>query len=672
MNTRDAAVTQSSPPPSNHLSPDSIELGAFGGSLVPSQTQNGVNYRLEYVIGEGTASVAFFGMRLGPEGETPVVLKVTRPSFLSRMGEAAMMMIRKEAVALGRLNERVPTTPFVVRLLDSGSVAAPTRSGNFEVPWNAVEYVHGGVEGTALHERVDSSLQVSGYAFDLRRAAHFVHCVSEGLEAIHAVSVIHRDISPGNVLCCGADANEVFKIADFGIARPVGLGQTFGENAALGTPGYAAPEQLFPGESQIGPWTDVFSFACLVYLALTGEDYFQIDGPVEAIIASREPARRRLTDTAGLCPELKAQPDACAAIDQLLARATSNEIQARPQSARELAALLSPHLEEAPMSHAGGRRFQSLMLLSRQAEAPSWSWTLRQRPQVGFIAREVSWDGDGRCLALTTSGLWFWTGSEWQMAPTHGLDASRLRFVSRQAAGRWLLGGEEGLLCTYDASGARKFGEQSRKTVFERAHGDPNDIAVVAGSRDDSPALLFCVIAGRWLKPAALPKAANITALARVADEEWLVTGRDVQGEGFVARYRPLMWESARIQCPKVRAYLGAAGHPVLGVGLAVGAAGTAVTLRGELIEQETLDASADFSVTALDSVGGAWTASRGALWYRAHTPGAGWVRTWGDNSLQTPFVSLLAHEGQVVAMTVDGAVLEGRRTLEGRREQRR
>ncbi|MCA9640818.1 MAG: hypothetical protein KC492_08980, partial [Myxococcales bacterium] len=141
---------------------------------------------------------------------------------------------------------------------------------------------------------------------------------------------------------------------------------------------------------------------------------------------------------------------------------------------------------------------------------------------------------------------------------------------------------------------------------------------------------------------------------------------------GFVARYRPLMWESARIQCPKVRAYLGAAGHPVLGVGLAVGAAGTAVTLRGELIEQETLDASADFSVTALDSVGGAWTASRGALWYRAHTPGAGWVRTWGDNSLQTPFVSLLAHEGQVVAMTVDGAVLEGRRTLEGRREQRR
>ncbi|MGE3675107.1 MAG: hypothetical protein AB7K71_35895, partial [Polyangiaceae bacterium] len=191
----------STPPPSNHLSPDSIELGAFGGSLVASQTQSGVNYRLEYVIGEGTASVAFFGMRVGPEGETPVVLKVTRPSFLSRMGEAAMMMIRKEAVALGRLNERVPATPFVVRLLDSGSVPVPTRRGKFEVPWNAVEYVHGGVEGTALHERVDSSLQVSGYAFDLKRAAHFVHCVSEGLEAIHAVNVVHRDISPGNVLC---------------------------------------------------------------------------------------------------------------------------------------------------------------------------------------------------------------------------------------------------------------------------------------------------------------------------------------------------------------------------------------------------------------------------------------------------------------------------------------
>src|SRR5690606_14117315 len=165
-----------------------------------------------------------------------------------------------------------------------------------------------------------------------------------------------------------------------------------------------------------------------------------------------------------------------------------------PQSARELANLLAPHLEEAPLSHAGGRRMQALMILSRSTLAPVWHWQLRQRPQPGFIARNVAWDGDGRCLALTTSGLWFWTGSEWQMAPVHGLDASKLLFVSGQAAGRWLLGGEEGLLCSYDATGVQRFGVQTRTTVFERADGDPNDLAVVVGTREGNPPLLFCVI----------------------------------------------------------------------------------------------------------------------------------------------------------------------------------
>jgi len=657
-------VTDSSHPPDRRstTSSASVELAGFAGSLVPSQTQAGVSYRLEYVIGEGTASVAFFGTRIGPAGETPVVLKITRPSFLATMGDAALMMIRKEAVALGRLNERVPPTPFVVRLLDSGSVRAPGATPQVEIPWNAVEYVHGGVEGTALHERLDSALQISGYALDLRRAANLLRCLSQGLEAIHAVNVIHRDISPGNVLCCGADQTEVFKIADFGIARPLGLGETFGTQAALGTPGYAAPEQLFPGEARVGPWTDVFSLAALIYLGLTGEDYFQVTGPVEAIVAIQEPARRSLLDAKGLCPELRAAPDACVAIDRVLARATSCEPNARPQSARELAALIAPHLEEAPLSRAGGRRLQSLMILSQQTATPTWHWQLRQRPQPGFIARNVAWDGDGRCLALTTSGLWFWTGSEWQMAPVHGLDAAKLRFVSRQTAGRWLLGGEDGLLCSYDASGVQHFGGQTGTTVFERADGDPSDVAVVVGAREGSPPLLFCVIAGRWLKPASLPKAANVTGLARSGDEEWLLTGRDLRGEGFIARYKPLLWESSRISCPAVRAYLGAAGHPVLGFGLAVGASGTAITLRGEVVQQETLDPSADLSVTALDAVGGAWTAARGALWYRAHTPGASWAQVWADAALESPFVSLLAHEGQVIAMTVDGAVLEGRR----------
>ncbi|MEZ4371098.1 MAG: hypothetical protein R3B07_09745 [Polyangiaceae bacterium] len=243
----------STPPPSNHLSPDSIELGAFGGSLVPSQTQSGVNYRLEYVIGEGTASVAFFGMRVGPEGETPVVLKVTRPSFLSRMGEAAMMMIRKEAVALGRLNERVPATPFVVRLLDSGSVPVPTRRGDFEVPWNAVEYVHGGVEHGCTSSASTDSLQSFRLRLRSEASGSFRALRVGGLEAIHAVNVVHRDISLAT--CCAVAPTPTRCSRSRTLAsRALSVwGRRLAKNTAARNSRISGPEQLFHGNLKSAP-----------------------------------------------------------------------------------------------------------------------------------------------------------------------------------------------------------------------------------------------------------------------------------------------------------------------------------------------------------------------------------------------------------------------------------
>src|SRR6185295_11896227 len=110
-----------------------------------------------------------------------------------------------------------------------------------------------------------------------------VECLSEGLVAIHEVGVFHRDLTPGNVLCCGFGASEVPKIADFGIARPTGIQATFG-GVLLGTPGYAAPEQSFSSEGDIGPWTDVFGFAGVVFQALTGEQYFNTANFAQALL----------------------------------------------------------------------------------------------------------------------------------------------------------------------------------------------------------------------------------------------------------------------------------------------------------------------------------------------------------------------------------------------------
>ncbi|MEO6601488.1 MAG: hypothetical protein ABIQ16_16545, partial [Polyangiaceae bacterium] len=128
--------------------PDSLS-----GQVVESEFQPGVSYRLERRIGEGGMGQAFLALRHAPDGIAPVVIKMVRPTAASGAQNSAGILVQKEAVALGRLNERIPPCPFVVRLVDTGAtfLNGPNRP---PTPWLAVEYVHGGVEGTTLEDRV--------------------------------------------------------------------------------------------------------------------------------------------------------------------------------------------------------------------------------------------------------------------------------------------------------------------------------------------------------------------------------------------------------------------------------------------------------------------------------------------------------------------------------------
>ncbi len=87
----------------------------------------------------------------------------------------------------------------------------------------------------------------------------------DGLERVHAASVWHRDIKPGNVLI-RSDGSPV--LIDFGAAR-----QDRGDRArsvmAMYSPAYAAPEQVMSMGEQ-GPWTDIYSLAATLYRAVTG------------------------------------------------------------------------------------------------------------------------------------------------------------------------------------------------------------------------------------------------------------------------------------------------------------------------------------------------------------------------------------------------------------------
>ena len=102
-----------------------------------------------------------------------------------------------------------------------------------------------------------------------------------GLEAAHQSSVLHLDVKPANVLF---GRRGTLKVADFGIARMIGGGQTLAtsDGRVIGTPAYMAPEQVTG--SRLTPATDVYAAATVLYLTLGGVLPHSNEGGVMAVV----------------------------------------------------------------------------------------------------------------------------------------------------------------------------------------------------------------------------------------------------------------------------------------------------------------------------------------------------------------------------------------------------
>jgi serine/threonine protein kinase len=637
---------------------------SLSGRVIPSEFQSQVSYRLERQIGEGGMGTAFLALRQAPDGLSPVVIKMVRARF--GHGEAtevaASMLVQKEAVALGRLNERVPPTPFVVRLVDTGN-AALYGPGRPTTPWLAVEYVHGGIEGTTLDDRVAYSIERTGFAFEANRAAHLVRCLAAGLLAIHGVGVIHRDLTPGNILCCGFGEAEIFKISDFGIARPQGLSATFG-GIPVGTVGYAAPEQTLPDAVGVGTYTDVFSLACVIFFALTGKHYFDASTPIQAMAMIRDRRRPSVSDAKHLAPEIRQRGEACRSIDQLLARATSAEPDKRPQEAQELAANLVPWLSESPSPPKPGRRLMnSLLNLSSPGDLSSWVWTVRHPPGGERVVLSAAWDVDGKCLALTTTGPQFWNGQSWVEAREVAANLpAGMNFVRRYEAGGWLVGGEEGALAVYATDGVREVHRTRHHDVsFSHGSGRFDDLLAAVGQRPGEPPTLYAMAARRWVKPVPIEGATFVAALKQIEDARWIVCGRHAHGTAFAALYSPLDWELTYLPVPTARAFVAVATEPERGLGLVVGSQGMALRVESGNATSSVAEGSPDLTACAMDVLDREWVASLGRLWVRDPSRDQGWRAVWNDSSYTAPFISVIADAGMVTALAADGAIIEGR-----------
>jgi hypothetical protein len=207
-------------------------------------------YRLTGRLGAGGMGRVFLGVS---PGGRKVAVKLMLPGH-SGDWEFRQRFAR-EVVAARRVGG-FHTAPVV----DADPAADP--------PWMVTAYI----PGPSLDEVVRSTGPLVPSALRALAAG-----LAEGLRAVHAVGLVHRDLKPGNVIM----AEDGPRIIDFGIARATNATSLTSSGVLVGTFSFMSPEQV--RGDRIGPESDVFSLGSVLAYAATGHGPFDA-ATVPAII----------------------------------------------------------------------------------------------------------------------------------------------------------------------------------------------------------------------------------------------------------------------------------------------------------------------------------------------------------------------------------------------------
>jgi serine/threonine-protein kinase len=303
----------------------------------------GGRYRLVERLGAGGMSVVWRGYDevLGRQ----VAVKVLAARLAG--GRAFRHRIRTEAQAAARLLH-----PNITNVYDYGEEDA--------VPYVVMELV----DGQSLAERLGRD-----EALPWPEAVTACRQVADALATAHARGVVHRDVTPGNVMLTATGA----KVVDFGISALVGDRDIDADGSLLGTPAYLAPERLDGG--QVSAAADVYALGLLLYRCLAGTQPWPATSRTEILRAHLYQEPRPLPPVEGLPAEVVTLTERC------LAKVPAD----RPTSA-EVAATLAPHATatvvptRAPKHLDVGAAGTTILPWSTATDALPWSGRAKVEP----------------------------------------------------------------------------------------------------------------------------------------------------------------------------------------------------------------------------------------------------------------------------------------------------
>jgi len=211
---------------------------------------------------------------------------------------------------------------------------APTPSSP-SVHFIAMERIDGSTLKAKIHDEQAS-------AKDLLR---WLGQAAEGLAKAHSEGIVHRDLKPDNIM---VTSDGYAKVLDFGLAKltepltevrgthvPTMAGEETAEGAVMGTVGYMSPEQV--QGKRVDHRTDIFSFGCVLYEAMTGQRPFEGETAVDTMhqILRAKPASVR-----------EVSPETPSAVRRVIRRCLAKDPERRYQSMKDLGLGLADLVDE--------------------------------------------------------------------------------------------------------------------------------------------------------------------------------------------------------------------------------------------------------------------------------------------------------------------------------------
>ena len=276
-------------------------------------------YLLCDAIASGGMATVHLGRFVGPQGFSRTVAIKQLHQHFARSSEFVAMFL-DEARILSRIRHPHVVAPLDVLVLD----------GELFI---VMEYVH----GASFSELLDAcrgpvpSRIASAIVIQMLLGLHAAHEATS--ERGEPLSIVHRDISPHNVLV-GSDG--IARVADFGIAKAESRARTTGDGTLKGKLGYMAPEQL--RSAPVDRKTDLFACGIVLWEALTGERLYAADN----IVALFDKVENKT-----ISPPSELVPVLPRAVDDLVRRALTLDPPQRFSTAREMALELERALPPA-------------------------------------------------------------------------------------------------------------------------------------------------------------------------------------------------------------------------------------------------------------------------------------------------------------------------------------